>query len=151
MAVKSSTSPLGQIENTLDTYFGQKAPKLPGDIQNIIVTYGPWLIGLFVLLSIPGLLTAFGLGSTLAPVGFMMGRQVGTYYTLSWIFLALILALEAMAVPGLLKKKKSAWNLMFYASLVSAVQSIVLFDFFGLIIGSVISFYILFQIRHHYR
>jgi len=151
MAATGANSPLGQIETVLNSYFGQKAPKLPTNIQNIIVTYGPWLILVMLVISVPGLLTAFGRGSSIAPVGYMVGGGVGTYYTLSWIFLAVILVLEALALPGLFKKKKSAWNLLFYASLVSTIQSVVLMNFIGLIIGSLISFYILFQIRHHYK
>ncbi|OGK23223.1 hypothetical protein A3C24_01020 [Candidatus Roizmanbacteria bacterium RIFCSPHIGHO2_02_FULL_37_24] len=142
---------LSQLEKLLDTYFRQKAPKLPEDIQNIIVAFGPWLILIFILVSIPGILTAFGLGSLMGPVGFSVGANIGLMYTISWVFLAITLVLEALALPGLFNRQIKGWNFLFYASLVSLVQNIVLLNILGLIIGSGISFYILFQIRHHYK
>ena len=76
---------------------------------------------------------------------------------MSWAFMVVALALEIMAVPSLFKLEKKGWNLMFYASLLGVLQNALMTVFvrfsnvFGLILGAVISFYVLFQIRNQYK
>jgi hypothetical protein len=56
-----------------------------------------------------------------------------------------------MAIPGLFKRTKSAWNLMFYASLVNILSNLFDGSLISAAIGAVISWYFLFQIRRFYK
>ncbi len=153
MAVNSNQ--FGSIEETLDLYFGKKAPQLPEGVRNFIVMIAPWLILISVILSIPALLALIGISSFVVPMSAMMGYGGylggGAMWTVSMVLLAITVVLEALAIPGLFKKAKSAWNLVFYSVLVSLLSSLVVLNLVGFIISALISFYILFQIRSSYR
>jgi hypothetical protein len=45
----------------------------------------------------------------------------------------------------------SGWTLMFYAQVVSVLAQLLSYAFLGAIIGGLISFYILFQVRSKYN
>ena len=62
-----------------------------------------------------------------------------------------MMGLQVMAIPGLFKRKIKSWRLLFYISLISALLSLVKFDLGGLIVGTGISWYILFQIKSYYK
>lgn len=58
--------------------------------------------------------------------------------------------LEVLAMPGLFTRKKYAWTLVMYASLLSVVESLIHFSVGG-IIGGIIGLYILFQVKEYYK
>ncbi len=132
---------LTQIEKTLDLYFGKKAPPIPENIKEILVKYYPYLIILAIALTFPSLLLAFGL----------RGFGVAYNFSLWGLFALAALVLEAIAIPGLLKRTRQSWEYMFYASLISLLSSLLSFNLGSLIIGGAISFYLLFQIRSYYK
>lgn len=78
-----------------------------------------------------------------------------------WVGLV-VLAIEGIlyiaAYPGLKARKKSGWNLLFYAAILNVVYGVVVAftdygsvgNIIGSIIGSVIGLYFLFQIRGSY-
>jgi len=142
---------LTQAEKTLDLYFGKKAPAMPENIKELIVKYFPYMIILGLLLTIPGIIMAFGLRSLWAPYAYLGGVRRSFNFSF-WGLLSLVaLVLQALAIPGLLKKSRKSWEYLFYASLVTALASLLNFDLGALVIGSAISFYILFQIKSFYK
>ena len=144
---------LKQLDSTLEKYFVKKAPKLPVDIQNLIVTYGPYLLMVGVALGAVGVLSALGMSMAFMPFARMNGYMsaYSQSSTLYLIFTGVILVLEGLAIPGLLKKSMQGWTYLFYATLVGAVKSIVQFNIAGLIIGSGIGLYLIYQIKSHYK
>lgn len=144
-------SMLGSVEKTLDVYLVQKAPALPKNVKEAIVQYGPWITIIIIVLALPAIFAALGLGTLLAPVSFFVGVGFGFNYMLTMILVAIAIVLEIMAVPGLFKRQRSAWNFMFYSTLVSGLSNLVSYDVFGLIIGMLLSLYILFQVKEYYR
>jgi len=142
---------LKSLEGILDLYFGQKAPAMPTNIKELIVNLAPWLTLILGLLSLPAILFVFGLGTLFAPFSFLGGVRAGFNYSLSMIVLAISVVLEFLAVPGLFKKTRQGWNFVYYSALVSVLYSLVSFNLGGLIIGALISFYILFQVRTYYK
>lgn len=147
----NSSSPLVQLEDTLNIYFGQKAPALPENIKEFIVKYGPWVTLVLLVLAAVPLLGVIGLGALLSPIALMSGVSYGGMYLLTLAFSVAVIVLEAIAIPKLLKRQKSGWNLVFYASILSSISSLLSRDIFGLVIGTLISFYILFQVRSYYK
>lgn len=143
MAEKAFPKNLNQLEDMLDLYFGQKAPQLPPNVKETIVRIAPWITLVLLVISLPAVLVLFGIGTLFAPVSYLGGFQAGTTYTLSLVVLAVSLVLEALAIPGLMKRSKKGWNMVFYSALVGIVSNLLSMNFMGLIIGALISYYFL--------
>lgn len=136
----------------MEEYLVKKAPfTIPANIKEIIVKFAPWITLIVLIMALPALLFVLGIGTLVMPFSFMGGLQAGFSYTLTMILTAVSLVLEAVALPGLFKRTRGGWNLVYYASLVGVVQNIVSFNLGGLIIGSLLSFYVLFQVREYYK
>ena len=149
-AQKDWKNMLANLESKINVYFGEKAPKLPEGVAKFIVKYGPYLIILGLITGLLAILTSFGIFSTFMPMN-AYGYAYGYHFSFWSILSLIVLVLEAMAIPGLLKRTKSGWNLMFYASLVTALSALLSFSLGSLIIGTAISWYFLFQIRKYYK
>ena len=142
---------LKQLEDLLHEYLVKKAPALPSNIKDAIVKFAPWATLVIFILTLPAILLVFGFGALMAPFSFMGGLTAGTNYILTFVFSAIQMVLEAMAIPGLFKNSRSAWNLVFYATLVGVLHNVVTFNLGSLIIGSLLSLFILFQVREYYK
>lgn len=135
---------LTQIEATLDLYFGKKAPPMPENIKELIVKFSPHLIILAIALSFIDYLGIAGISG-------VSGLGAVSNFSL-WGLLALAaLVIEAIAIPGLLKRTKQSWELMFYAALITLVSNLLSLNLDSLLISGIISFYILFQIKSYYK
>ncbi|MDO8183489.1 MAG: hypothetical protein Q7T49_00695 [bacterium] len=136
----------------LDLYFGQKAPALPVGIKEFLVKAAPYLAIIGVIFSGLGLLALLPFLTGGGALG-MMGYYPAMYGSSLWlgvIFGLAIVILEIMAVPGLFKRNLTGWTYLFYAQLVALVQMLVTMNLVGLIIGGLIGFYLLFQVRSYY-
>lgn len=143
---------LAKLEETLDLYLVKKAPfQIPKNIKELIVNFGPWLMAIGIVFSLPMILFALGLGTILAPFGILAGAGAGLAGIVGTVILAVSLVLEAMALPGLFKKSEKGWTLVYYATLVNAAHSLITFNLGGLVIGTLVSLYILFQIKELYK
>jgi hypothetical protein len=67
------------------------------------------------------------------------------------VALVVVIVLAAMAVPGLFKREEKAWRFLFYASLVNVVSGFFGGDWVGMIIGALLSWYVLFQVKEYYK
>jgi hypothetical protein len=145
---------LAQLEAMLDTYMVTKAPfALPAELKEFIVKVSPYLIIVFAILALPLIFGAMGLTAVLSPYAMMGGGWGFGWGFRSIISLAvavITLVIEVMAVPGLFKRTHGAWRLVFYASIVSLVGSLLSFNIIGGIIGAIIGWYILFQVKDKY-
>ena len=136
-------------EGFLNHYFVTKAPfQIPDGGREAIVKYGPWIVVVLLVLSLPALLVILGVGTALVPFG---GVGYATGFGLAAIGLCVQLALQVMALPGLFARKMSGWRLMFYAQIVGVVTSLLSGAIVAAILGALIGFYLLFQVRGLYR
>lgn len=144
---------LNKLETTLDLYLIKKAPALPKNIKELLVKFVPWLVIIGAALSVPGILSIFGATAVMTsnPYGAAVAATLGPTYYLSIALLVVVVALEVFALPGLFAKKKAGWNFLFYATLVSALSSLVSFNLGGFIIGTLIGLYLLFQVKEYYK
>ena len=129
-------------------------PQLPDSVGEFLVKYGPYLMIVALVMGAIGLLTTFGIVASINPLiraGYGYGYRYGSHFSVYGAVQLISMVLMAMAVPGLLKRTKSAWNLMFYASLVMAISYLVTMNLGGLVIGMAINWYFLFQIRKFYK
>ncbi|MDP3941179.1 MAG: hypothetical protein Q8Q49_02615 [bacterium] len=145
---------LKPLEDTLELYFGKKAPALPANIKEVLVKIAPYLAILSAIITVPAILLLFGLGglaTTLAPTG---GVQVVSQVPLMWVSILLlvpVVLLDVMSIPGLFKRSLQGWTFLFWAQLISLASNLVQFNIVGALIGGAIGFYILFQIKSHYK
>jgi hypothetical protein len=145
------TDTLSKLENELQKRFSNKQiPKLPENIKELIVKVSPWFALVGIIMLAPLLLAALGISAVAYPVAYVAGTRLGFSYTLGLILSVGMLVLEVMAVPGLFKRAQSAWRLMFYATLLSLVQSLLNMNLGSLLIGGAISLYFLFQVKSKY-
>lgn len=147
---------MGGLEDNLDLYLGKKAPQLPKEWRELLVKIAPYLAIIGVIIGIPGVLALFGMGAFVVPLGtiggMMSGRPfLGVGYIVSVIFLAGMIVLEALSISPLFKRSKTGWNLLYYSTLLGAVQNLLSFNLGGLIIGTLLSLYLLFQVKEYYK
>ena len=150
---KSAAAGLGQLESVLDEYLVKKAPALPANIKELLVKFAPYLTIIGVVLVVPALLAAFSAGAWLSSNYYWAvgGVTLGWQYYLALGLSAVTVVLEALAIPGLFSRKMSGWKLLFYGILVNTVYSLVYFNLMGLLLGTLISLYFLFQVRSYYH
>jgi hypothetical protein len=104
-----------------------------------------------LILTLPMILGVLGLGAVVSPFAMMGGARLGMGYMLGILIAIVSLVLEIVALPGLFKREMRSWRLLFWVSLVTAVGSILRLDLGALVVGSIISWYFLFQIRSYYK
>ena len=140
-----------QLDKTLQTYFLDKAPKLPADIQKLIVQYGPFLVLIGVVFSVVGIVASFGFMSIGNPMRMFAGAYVGFMYQVYLLFSIVAAVLSALALPGLFNKRVMGWKYMWYNTILGVVANAITLNLAGLIIGGGLGFYILYQIKNHYK
>lgn len=143
-------SSLKQLEDTLSLYFGKKAPQIPDNIKDLIVKFTPWLILLLLIMALPAILFALGLGAIAAPFAFLGGVHAGVSFGFGMLITIISVVLELMALPGLFKTQAKSWRLLYYSVLVGFVGSIFSYNILGGTISVAISLWVLFQIKDKY-
>ena len=133
---------------TLDEYLVKKAPfQIPEGGKEFIVRFGPWISLVLLLMALPLLLVALGLGTIVAP---FIGVSYAAGFGIAAILALVQIVLFGMALPGLFARKMAGWTFLLYAELVGFVGSILSGSIIGGIIGTLIGLYILFQVRTKY-
>ncbi len=164
-------SALDSLEKKLDELFVKQMPALPVGLKKWLVKYLPWInlvLGVLTALAALGLWRSAHRVNELVDYANQLSAQYGVPgaqaqdLSIFFWFALIVLAVEAVlyiaAFPGMRDKKKSGWNLLFYALLINlAYGFIVMFtdyggvgSFIGAIIGTAIGGYFLFQIRSSY-
>jgi hypothetical protein len=142
------------LEETLNLYFGEKAPAMPPNVKELLVKAAPWITLFILVITLPAVLIALGLGALAAPLAFLIGPgygvSYGVTYTVAMVILGLSVLLEALSIPGLFKRTRQGWRYAYWATLVSVVGSLIGLDILSAIVTAVVGFYILFQIRSYY-
>lgn len=164
-------SALRSLEKNLDEVFDKNAPDLPAGAKKVIVEYLPYIN---LVLGVLTLAAAWGLYNAAHTVNSIVesfnnlsvtygGTKIATSHLTFTVWLAIAtLAVEAVlyiaAFPGTKARKKSGWDLLYYALLINVVYGIIAAftsyggagRLIGSLIGSSIGAYFLFQIRSSY-
>lgn len=136
---------LGQLEAWLGDVMIKKAPfQIPMGGKNFLAMVAPYLVILGIVFAIPATLLVL----VLSPFAILGG---GGMVIVSFLFSIAALVIEAIALPGLFKRTQSSWRLLFYASVVSVAGSVVSLQIVSAIIGAVIGWYIIFQVKEVYK
>lgn len=144
---------IGKVEAWLDLYMVTKAPfQIPMGGKEFLAKVAPYIIIVFSVLALPAILALFGITAVFTPLAMMGGSMGwGFFGIVSVATSAIALVLDVMAIPGLFKRTHASWRLLFYASLVSFVGGVLSYNPIGTVIGAIIGWYILFQVKELYK
>ena len=143
---------MNQLNKTLELYLVKKAPALPKNIKEILVklAHGEQSLGWCLA---PGDIGIFGYSAMMSSIPYaaygMM--RAGGGFSLAALFLVATGVFEALAIPGLMKRKMAGWNFLYYAVWVGAVSSLLNYDIVGRVVSVLISLYLLFQVKSYYK
>jgi hypothetical protein len=137
------------LENELEPIFLGKFPPFPDNVKELLVQYGPYLILLAAILGLLGLLAAFGVGTAAIGVG-LASYGNGFNFYVGILLATVMMIMYLMAFSPLRARKRAGWNLMYYALLLSLISSLLQLAILSVIIGGVLGFWVLFQIRDKY-
>ena len=143
---------VGQLEAVLNKYMVEKAPfALPMGLKEFVVKVSPYLVIIFAAMSAIAVLAVFGFSSAFVPYAMMGGYGFGTGVMTSLVTTIIVLVLEVIAIPGLFKRTQGAWRLMFYASIVNVIGSLLILNIIGAVLSALIGWYIIFQLKDMYK
>lgn len=155
------SGPLKDFEAWLYEMVYEKIPfKFPKSVNDVIVQFGPWIMLVLGLLMLPALFGIFTIGTAVSVYGVMVGAAVGPMYYVAMAVLAVQTVIMFVSIAPLLKRKRQGWLLMFYASTISLVYTVLnsfsygYFAIAGLVwgvIAAAIGYYVIFQIRSYYK
>jgi len=145
---------LKPLVKTLDESYA-KTPALPKQWKDLLVNFAPWLALLGGVILVFGAVSLLGLGSILSPFAMLTGAGS---FAITWLIAAAFLliggVLELLAFSPLKARKERGWNLMFYSLLLNALSSVVrlnVSDIVMAILGFLIGYYFLYQIKSYYK
>lgn len=144
---------LNKLEMVLDEYLVKKAPNLPKGVKDILASAAPWFVIIGLIFMVPSIFALFKITDMMGgmPYAEMAGFGWSGSFYISAVLSIFIAVLEVMALPGLFGRRKEGWNKLFYASLISLVANLLTMNFASFLIGTLISWYILFQVRELYK
>lgn len=133
------------------------APHLPEKARNVLVDIAPWIALVFGILGVASLLTGGMLMAlmTVFTAGFALLYFVHTLIPV--VFSAIGIVLLLMAYPGLKERSKRGWNLVFYSQVVQVLGGLLailtgaISMLVGTVVGALIGFWLLFEVRSHYH
>ena len=134
-----------ELVKSLDKLF-KKAPHLPANARDVLVTIAPWLALIFGILGIIAGVSAIGL----SPMALFGGVDAGMFVLISGVLTIVSSVLMLMAYPKLAKRHYSGWMLLFWSELVSVIPAVFALSV-GSVLGILIGFYLLFEIKGHYK
>jgi uncharacterized BrkB/YihY/UPF0761 family membrane protein len=161
-ASKKSNGPktvasLAALEDILAPIFA-KTPHLPKEARDFLVSIAPWLALIFGILGVGAILSAGSLFSIFAPFGAWHGMGLmNLSITISMVASLVASVVNMMAYKPLSEGKKRGWNLLFYGTVFTTAATLlgILFNNYysspGNLIGVLIGFWLLFEIRSHYK
>lgn len=144
---KSST---GSIVSMVEVWFA-KLPALPKDARDVIAKITPWIALIFGVLGVLGSIAGLGILTVFSPLAVMGGGAQALGSGLITAVLGLVSsALLLAAFPGTKNYKLSGWNLLFWSEAVGLLSAVLAVSLTG-ILFSLIGFYLIFQIKAHFK
>lgn len=142
MAESKNIDVIGMMEGWF-----KKAPALPTNIQDTLVKITPWVALIFGILGILAGLGAVGV----SPVAMFGGVRNSMMVLVSGVLTIASSALLLMAYPKTKALKMQGWTFLFWSTVVSLVSSLLVGAIVSAIIWGLVEFYLLFQIKSHYK
>lgn len=139
-----------QLAKPLEDLFA-KAPALPASGKEIVVSFAPWISLVFGVLLVLASVGGLGVFTAFAPFAVYAGVGNATLLLIASVLGIVQGVLMVLAFSPLKAKKVRGWNLWFWAEVLSIVSSVISFNLVGAVLSALIGFYLLFQVRSHYK
>jgi hypothetical protein len=137
------------LEKELEPVFLGKFPPFSDTVKEFLVQYGPYFILVFSIIGVFGILAAIGIVGAGAGMGALsVGMGFNVYISIALGVVTLVLYL--MAFSPLKARKRAGWKLLYYALLLGLISNLIELHVIAFIIGGLIGFWVLFQIREKY-
>lgn len=134
------------LEGTLDRFFKQ-APMLPKGGRDVLVAIAPWIALIFGILGVLAGLALVGV----SPLGLFGGVNTAVSALVSGVLAIIASVLMIMGFPGLRAHTMKGWMLLFWSEVVSVLSQVLNLQLVGAVIGALIGFYLLYQIKSYYK
>lgn len=134
------------LEGTLDKFFRQ-APALPKGGRDVLVAIAPWIALIFGILGVFAGLALVGV----SPLGMFGGVNMAVGALVSGVLAIVGSVLMIMAFPGLRAHAMKGWMLLFWSEVVSVLSNVLNLNLLGAVVGGLIGFYLLYQIKSYYK
>ncbi len=145
-----STNKSADIIDTMGEWF-DKFPAMPKNGREVLVKIAPVISLIFGILGILVGISGLGILTVFSPFAFLGGYGgYGTGFVVALIYLVGS-ALLLMSYPGLKAHKYKGWKLLFWSEVVSLIGGLVSMAIISAIIGALIGFYLIYQIRSYYK
>ncbi len=145
--MKDLNKSISGVVASMEEFF-KKAPALPVGVKDFIVKVAPYLVvlgGIFGILG--GLSNLFMPQSTFVPV--VLGNSWA--FKLSALLNIVASVLMVVAFPKLKARKAEGWLLLFWIEMINLLSILVFGGIISAVIGGLIGFYLLFQVKSYYR
>jgi|SRR6185437_1249265 len=149
--MSSQATKSNDIIETMGEWFA-KFPAIPKNGREVLVKISPWIALIFGILGILVGVSGLGILTVLSPFAYMggVGASYGTGFISALIYLVGSILLLA-SFPGLKARKYNGWKLLFWSEAVNLIGGLVSLAIVSAIIGALIGFYLLFQIRSYFK
>jgi hypothetical protein len=146
-------SKINQYLTKLDSFFSdlflKKAPQLSDKNRQTVAKAIGWVVLILGLFSLPGIIGSLGISKSIAPF-WHIGGKIYVRWIINYLVSIAQVVLILIAVPPLFKMKAKGWQLVYWATLIGVLSSIITFSGFGLTI-SIVFLYLLYQIKKLYK
>lgn len=126
--------------------FFKTLPQLPAGIVDFIVSFGPYLALIGGILSVLSLLSVLSIGGAFLP--YITPFLPAFYISIAGSVIAGIMLIASF--EDLKNKKLFGWKLVFWSANVGILTSLLSLNLLGAVIGALINWYILSQIKPKY-
>ena len=152
---------LAPLLKFLDGYYS-KAPVLPKGGKDFIVKASPWLAllgAVFALFAAYGLYQAMSFVSTITNSPFYQAYapKAASFPITVWLSIAVLVVwavIYLLAFSPLKAEKLKGWNLILYGMILNVVANVVTLSPFSIIwsiVGFLIGYYFLYQVKSYYK
>ena len=135
---------------TLEDWF-KKAPALPTDFKEGVVRVAPVLVLIFGIIGVVFGIAGTGFLAFLTPLALLLGVNGYGGGIIAGLTLLITSALLLASYKGVKSRKLSGWTLLFWSVVVNIVGSVISYSLGGAILGFLVGFYLLFQIKSYYK
>lgn len=142
---------INEFIKTLEKTFAN-APALPKEWKELLVNIAPWLSLIGGVLGILFVVQAISILNTLSSMMFFGGfYNMGIPSMVNLLLIAIACVFEIMAFSKLKRRTYIGWTYLFYAETLTLVGMLITLQLAGLIIGGLIGYYLLFQVKSYYK
>jgi hypothetical protein len=145
-----STNKSADFIDTMGEWF-DKFPAIPKNGREVLVKIAPIISLVFGILGILIGISGLGILTIFSPVAFLGGATgYGAGFLSALIYLVSSVVL-LISYPGLKAHKYKGWKLLFWSQAIDLVGGLVSMAIISAIIGALIGFYLIYQIRSYYK